>query len=212
MKTCFVIMPFRPELRFMYDTISKHIADAFPDVTCERGDDKVLTVPVLEKIAADIRDADVLIADCTGRNPNVFYELGMAHALKKPVILLTCDDIRDAPTDIRSFEFIHYAQDPNTFLNDLDNALRNALGDPFKPLFEIASAMFDEFRNETGPVAKATREQFTAAAAAKVRTTGFPQTEDKKTIGKYFLPLMLPQPVDVDLVVKITDWCKQKYR
>lgn len=195
----------------MYDSLSAHIQDTFPDVTCERGDDKILTVPILEKIADDIRGADVLIADCTGRNPNVFYELGMAHALQKRVILITADDIRDAPTDIRSFEFVHYAQDPKIFLEQLDNALRNALGDPFKPLYECVSAMFDDFRAATGPVAKATRDQFTAAAAAKVRTTGFPRLDDQKTISKHFLPLMLPQPVDVDLIVKITEWSKQKY-
>ncbi len=211
MKTCFVIMPFRPELRFMYDVLSAHIQDNFPDVICKRGDDNILTVPILEKIANDIRSADVLIADCTGRNPNVFYELGMAHAFGRQVILITADDVRDAPTDIRSLEFVHYAQDPKIFLEKLDNALKNALGDPFKPLYECVSAMFDEFRAAIGPVAKATRDQFTAGAVIKVRTTGMPRLDDQKMIAKHFLQLMLPQPVDVDLALKMSDWSKAKY-
>ena len=84
MPNCFVIMPFRPELNFFYRAIKSHIEQTFPEVRVERGDDRVLTKPILEKIVDFIRQADVVIADCSGRNPNVFYELGIAHALEKP--------------------------------------------------------------------------------------------------------------------------------
>jgi nucleoside 2-deoxyribosyltransferase len=77
-------MPFRPELNFFYRAIKSHIEQTFPEVRVERGDDRVLTKPILEKIVDFIRQADVVIADCSGRNPNVFYELGIAHALEKP--------------------------------------------------------------------------------------------------------------------------------
>src|ERR1700733_6697628 len=100
MNNCFVVMPFKPELHYMYLFMKRHIEATFPGVSCERGDDKILTRPILEKLAAYIKQADVLIADCTGRNPNVFYELGMAHALDKPVVLITSDEVQEAPTDI----------------------------------------------------------------------------------------------------------------
>jgi hypothetical protein len=97
MANCFVIMPFGPEFNFLYLTIKSHLARTLPEITVERGDDKILTKPILEKIADFIRQADVVIADSTGRNPNVFYELGLAHALEKPVVLITSDAIEEAP-------------------------------------------------------------------------------------------------------------------
>src|SRR3954466_13052741 len=102
MANCFVIMPFRPELNYFYRQLKARIEQKFADVQVARGDDRVITGSVLDKIADYIRKADVLIADCSGRNPNVFYELGLAHALEKQVILITSDPIEQAPTDIRA--------------------------------------------------------------------------------------------------------------
>ena len=76
MANCFVIIPFRPELTYLYRPVKAHVESAFPEVSVERGDDRVLTGPLLDKIVDYIRQADVIVADCSGRNPNVFYELG----------------------------------------------------------------------------------------------------------------------------------------
>jgi hypothetical protein len=67
-------MPFKPELHYFYLYIKKHIEEKH-NIECYRGDNNVLTIPILEKIKKDIERSDVVIADCTGRNPNVFYEL-----------------------------------------------------------------------------------------------------------------------------------------
>ena len=50
MPNCFVIMPFKPELHYMYLFVKQHIEETFPDVRCQRGDDKILTVPLLDKV------------------------------------------------------------------------------------------------------------------------------------------------------------------
>jgi hypothetical protein len=71
MQSCFVIMPFRPELAFFFLTIRTTIQQAFPNVAVQRADDTVLTITILEKIVDFIQQADVIIADCSGRNPNV---------------------------------------------------------------------------------------------------------------------------------------------
>lgn len=65
-------MPFRPELNYLYRIIKQHVERSFPGVSVARGDDRALTRPILEKIADYIKQADVLVADCSGRNPNVF--------------------------------------------------------------------------------------------------------------------------------------------
>jgi hypothetical protein len=130
----------------LYRELKSHIGQIFPEVSVERGDDRILTTPILEKIDAFIREADVVIADCSGRNANVFYELGMAHALRKPVVLITSDDIEDAPTDIRAFEFISYAHlTIDAFLGKLDDALQRTVGNPFAALYPEAIALFAEF-------------------------------------------------------------------
>ena len=62
---------------------------------------------IIDDICNSILGADVVVADCTGQNPNVFYELGIAHTLGKDVILLT-QSIDDIPFDISHLRFIEY--------------------------------------------------------------------------------------------------------
>ena len=52
-----------------------------------------------------------VIADCTTRNPNVFYEIGMAQTVGKPVLLITQDE-SDVPFDLRHLRYIKYAYTP----------------------------------------------------------------------------------------------------
>src|SRR5258706_14245262 len=104
-RSCFVIMPFRAELNYFYLFIQRHLSERH-GLHCERGDHRILTIPLLEKIRRQILDADVIVGDITGRNPNVFYELGLADAYSKKTILITSDPIEETPTDIRHLEFI----------------------------------------------------------------------------------------------------------
>jgi nucleoside 2-deoxyribosyltransferase len=212
MKNCFVVMPFRAELRYMYLFIKQHVEVTFPGVSCERGDDKILTRPILEKVADYIKQADVVIADCSGRNPNVFYELGMAHALDKPVVLITADEVVEAPSDIRAFEFIKYTEDERAFAEKLDKALSQILGNPFDELYQRASVFFEEFKNSKHLVlAKVTKDEFMADAAIRVRTSGIPRLEDESAIATLFLPLMVQGPADLDVLGKMMEWIRQKF-
>jgi len=67
--------------------------------------------------------ADLIIADLTGRNPNVFYELGYAHALHKNSILIT-QSIEDVPFDLRHRQMIRYAATPKGY-QALKESLKN---------------------------------------------------------------------------------------
>ena len=71
---CFFVMPFRPELNFFYLYLAKYLNEAH-NLEVSRGDSDILDKPLMEKIAAQIAAADVIIADITGGNPNVFYEV-----------------------------------------------------------------------------------------------------------------------------------------
>src|SRR5215469_12463470 len=63
---------------------------------------------ILLRLYNQINKADLIVSDMTGRNPNVFYETGYAHALNKKVILLTqaADDI---PFDLKHYPHIVYS-------------------------------------------------------------------------------------------------------
>src|SRR6266446_2924699 len=84
----FVLMPFREELKPIFEKIIKKVAKKLM-ITARRADDIFTTHKVMTDVWADICSARVILADCTGRNPNVFYEIGLAHVVGKNVILTT---------------------------------------------------------------------------------------------------------------------------
>jgi hypothetical protein len=76
-------------------------------VYCERVDEQIFQDSILERVYKQIAPSDIIIADMTGRNPNVFYETGYAHALNKRVILLT-QHAADIPFDLKHYPHIVY--------------------------------------------------------------------------------------------------------
>lgn len=78
-----------------------------------RGDEIFSSGSVVEQIWEHIEKSKVLLADLTGKNANVFYELGLAHAARKPVIF-TSASVDDVPFDLRHLRVIIYDQrEPN---------------------------------------------------------------------------------------------------
>jgi hypothetical protein len=102
----FVLMPFEPGFRDIYEFGIKGAA-ADVGAYAERLDEQIFTEGILERIFNQINKADVVVADMTGRNPNVFYEVGYAHALGKIVLLLT-QSADDIPFDLKHHQHIVY--------------------------------------------------------------------------------------------------------
>lgn len=108
-RVVFVLMPFDPEFDAVYrDLIQRTLVDAGFRVL--RADDLLANANVLRAIIMGIRDSDMVVADLTGLNPNVLYEVGIAHALEKPVILLA-QDIEEVPFDLRQYRVVVYSRD-----------------------------------------------------------------------------------------------------
>jgi hypothetical protein len=58
--------------------------------------------PIINQIFEDIEQADILIAEIGTSNPNVYYEVGLAHCVRKPSILVAHkDQIDSIPFDLR---------------------------------------------------------------------------------------------------------------
>jgi hypothetical protein len=102
----FVLMPFTSKLKKVYTEHIKKLG-AELGITIERADDHFEPDVFMRKVWEGICAARLIIADCTRRNPNVFYEIGMAHTVGKKVVLLTSPKA-DIPSDIRHFEYIEY--------------------------------------------------------------------------------------------------------
>jgi len=117
---CFVIMPFAPQFDLVYDVIRDAVKDI---MECHRADDIDISNSILECILEGISSAGLIIADLTGQNPNVFYELGLAHTCTKNVILLT-QNINDVPFDLRGLRCRTYSLNSKKDLNQLAEMIR----------------------------------------------------------------------------------------
>lgn len=105
--TCFVMMPFASPLGEYYSKIYEPAIEK-AGLKAVRADDDIFgTGKIIDQIWTGITSAKVLIAELTSRNPNVYYELGLAHALKKPVVLV-CSNEQDVPFDLKHIRVIYY--------------------------------------------------------------------------------------------------------
>ena len=104
----FVLMPFDKTFSDIYQFGIKGAAEDI-GAYAERLDDQIFTDGILDRIFNQINRADVIVADMTARNANVFYEVGYAHALGKIVLLLT-QDAEDIPFDLKHRQHVVYGQ------------------------------------------------------------------------------------------------------
>jgi len=126
----FMIMPFRDEYWRIYD---KAIVPATRNKQYKiiHGADMFTTKHVMSDVWSGIYASKFVIADCTGQNANVFYELGMAHTLGKPAIPIT-QNTEDIPFDTRSYRYIKYTTTPEGLVKlrvDLEDAIDGLVAD-----------------------------------------------------------------------------------
>lgn len=102
----FILMPFSDAFTDIYKLGIKQTAEE-TGLRAERVDEQLYSEPMLERIYRQIDAADIIVADMTGQNPNVFYEVGYAHAKGKLCILLT-QNASDIPFDLKQHRHIVY--------------------------------------------------------------------------------------------------------
>ena len=122
---CFVLMPFSENFNIIYGNIKKSLHEN--EYICNRADEILGSKPIMNKILNEILKANYIIADLTSQNPNVFYELGIAHTFKdaQNIILIT-QRLEDIPFDIRHINNIIY--EPNN-LKYLTSSIIQTLGE-----------------------------------------------------------------------------------
>jgi len=128
----FVLMPFSQEFLDTYELGIKQACEE-AGAYCERVDEQIFDESILQRIYNQIAKADILISDMTGRNPNVFYETGYAHALGKRVILLT-KSAADIPFDLKPFSHVIYEGKITSLKNKLKSRVEWCIANPLKHL------------------------------------------------------------------------------
>jgi hypothetical protein len=134
--SCFVLMPFAPEFDDIWKVIRNTLQSEELNLLCRRADD--FRAPnILETILKGISQSEFILADLTGANPNVFYELGIAHCSKKSenVILLT-QGMSFVPFDLRHLRCIKYS-DSIGGINELQSELTETFKEYTKDTFRF---------------------------------------------------------------------------
>ena len=125
----FVLSPFAEPFDTVYEDHLKPSVESLSGLRCLRAADINDNRPIMEDIWKSINEARIIISDLTGKNPNVFYETGIAHTIGKEVVLIT-QSLADVPFDLQHLRCIVYEYVPRgmaTFEQNLTNTVANIL-------------------------------------------------------------------------------------
>jgi len=122
---CFVVMPFDSLFEREYTRVIKPAVESV-GLECVRGDEIYSEQSIVQDIWKATRTCRVVVAELSGRNPNVMYEVGLAHALGKPIVLLTRNQA-DVPFDLKALRYVFYDTDNPDWGTDLRDELARAL-------------------------------------------------------------------------------------
>ena len=131
----FVLMPFAEDLTAIYQNIIKPTVESKSmGLVCRRADDYNTNRAIIQDIWKAICEAQIIIADLTELNPNVMYELGIAHTVGKETILIyqrRGNDIK-FPFDLAHIRRIEY-EDTAAGGRKLENDLKETIKSIFEP-------------------------------------------------------------------------------
>jgi len=139
---CFVMSPFGGWYDRYHDEIYCEAIKA-AGLTPRRADDLYRPTAIVQDIWDLVKEAKVMLADLTDKNPNVMYELGLAHALAKPVVLVA-QAIGDVPFDLRAMRVIVY----DVAAPDWASVLRDQIAKALEETLKNPGAALQPFRHE----------------------------------------------------------------
>jgi tetratricopeptide (TPR) repeat protein len=151
-KTCFVIMPYggsdeaaRKRYTGIFKTIITPAAEA-AGYKAKRSDIENSPGNITHDIINDLASADMVIADLTSANPNVFFELGIRHAFRKSGTVHIIDVTHEIPFDIKNYRAIEYSTelaDIPLAIEQIADAIRKREGSPEKSDNPVHDAITD---------------------------------------------------------------------
>jgi hypothetical protein len=142
--SCFVMQPFSHPYGGYYETLFKPAIQK-AGLQPVRADDEIFGAgKIMDQVWRGIRDAKVLVAELSTRNANVYYELGLAHALGKPVVLVAVDG-EEVPFDVHHIRVIYYnIADPfwgPKLIDKIAENIQSAVANPEEAVLEISNRL-----------------------------------------------------------------------
>jgi CheY-like chemotaxis protein len=137
-KLVFMLMPFADEYKAFYEkAIKKAVAGL--GLECKRVDDFYQSSNIMADIVRGIENAKFILADLSGRNPNVFLEVGISHAMGKHVLLLTqkLDDVPPKLRVVRCHVYNDSVESGDKIAGTLKNAVQESEEANFPPFFAV---------------------------------------------------------------------------
>lgn len=122
----FMLMPFKEELKIVFDTAVKNASTALK-LEAARADASSSSQAIISQVWSGIYHAKVIVADCTLMNPNVLYEIGIAHALGRETVLIS-QTPQSLPFDIAHLRILAYINTPEGLVR-LEEDLKRVLGE-----------------------------------------------------------------------------------
>lgn len=145
---CFVIMPFGNKRvdaerarkfdsiysQWIKPTVESIQIPSLPNerIECHRADKIARPGEIISHVIESLVESDIVIADLSERNPNVFYELGVRHAMNNNTILIA-DDLDDIPFDLRALRTVVYRYEPESMLalkSSIEKAISEIVQEP----------------------------------------------------------------------------------
>ena len=151
---CFTIMPYGDWFDVYYNKIyAPAIEEA--GLISKRADDLYRPSSIVHDIWQYTKESKIVLADLTGKNPNVLYELGLAHAIAKPVILIV-EKMEDIPYDLRALRIIEYDKNAHNWGELLKDKIINAIKEVLHaPTKAVPHAFLDAMKfPENNPIEK----------------------------------------------------------
>lgn len=147
---CFVMMPFKAPFDIYYETIYKPAIEK-TELKPIRSDDLFRPSVIVSDIWQLIQKADAIVAELTTKNANVFYELGLAHAIGKPVVLVS-ETMDDVPFDLQQLRILLYDKDDPDWGGKLRTSLSSALRETLESPIEAVPNVFRKTVESSAPV------------------------------------------------------------
>lgn len=140
-------MPFGDWFDYYYETIYVPAIES-TGLTPRRADDLFRPSAIVNDIWALTQQAKVILADLTGQNANVFYELGLAHAVAKPAILVA-ESMDDIPFDLRSLRILVYNKNEPNWGEILGKRIGTAISEVLATPLEAVLPTFLKIKKST---------------------------------------------------------------
>lgn len=133
-----MLMPFSAGFDDAYTSIREACESPEVLLSCSRADDFYGAGYIMEDILTGIVSSEYIVADVTGKNANVFYELGIAHSCKPASkVVIISQTLEDIPFDLRHMRCIIYRND-SAGLRSLARDLQRALLSDSKNVYRFA--------------------------------------------------------------------------